>query len=76
MDQSTSLPPRLAEILDDFALSDRQEKMELLLEFSTSLLPVPAGLADTYRPARIRPRMHDASNGLYAHPAGTFAVLF
>jgi hypothetical protein len=36
MDRSTLLPPRLAEILDDFALSDRQEKMELLLEFSAS----------------------------------------
>lgn len=44
MDQSTLLPPRLAEILDDFALSDRQEKMELLLELSASLLPIPAGL--------------------------------
>ncbi|MDT8897156.1 SufE family protein [Thermanaerothrix sp. 4228-RoL] len=46
MDRSTLLPPRLAEILDDFALSDRQEKMELLLEFSASLLPVPEGLAE------------------------------
>lgn len=48
MDGSTLLPPRLTEILEDFALSDRQEKVELLLEFSTSLLPVPAGLADRF----------------------------
>ncbi len=45
MEISTSIPPRLSEILDDFQLSERHEKMELLLDFSGRLLPLPEGLA-------------------------------
>lgn len=37
----TMLPPRLAEIIDEFKDSDRQEKLELLLEFADKLPALP-----------------------------------
>jgi cysteine desulfuration protein SufE len=40
-----ALPPRLAEIIEEFQDSDRQEKLELLLEFSDKLPPLPERLA-------------------------------
>ncbi|WP_299030232.1 SufE family protein [uncultured Thermanaerothrix sp.] len=46
IDSLSVLPPRLAEILETFGLSDPQGKMELLLEFAESLLPIPEELAD------------------------------
>jgi cysteine desulfuration protein SufE len=41
----TILPARLAEIIEEFQDSDRQEKLELLLEFSDKLPPLPERLA-------------------------------
>jgi cysteine desulfuration protein SufE len=35
------LPPRLNQIIEDFELSEGREKLELLLEFSESLPPLP-----------------------------------
>ncbi|WP_175278792.1 SufE family protein [Prescottella equi] len=39
-----SLPASLAEIVDDFAAVDGQDKLQLLLEFSRELAPLPAEL--------------------------------
>ncbi|QBJ95378.1 cysteine desulfuration protein SufE [Rhodococcus sp. ABRD24] len=39
-----SLPEPLAEIVDDFAAVDGQDKLQLLLEFSRELAPLPAEL--------------------------------
>ncbi|MFF0818727.1 SufE family protein [Rhodococcus sp. NPDC003318] len=39
-----TLPAPLAEIVDDFASVDGQEKLQLLLEFSRELPPLPAEL--------------------------------
>lgn len=39
-----SLPESLAEIVDDFAAVDGQDKLQLLLEFSRELAPLPAEL--------------------------------
>ena len=36
-----SLPARLAQIVDDFSWSEGQEKLELLLEFSEKMPPLP-----------------------------------
>jgi cysteine desulfuration protein SufE len=36
-----SLPPRLSAIVAEFAEADRQEKLELLLEFADRLPPLP-----------------------------------
>lgn len=36
-----SLPPRLAEIVEDFQLAEGREKLELLLHFSEQLPPLP-----------------------------------
>ena len=35
------LPPRLAEIVDDFAMAEGREKLEMLLQYSDSLPPIP-----------------------------------
>lgn len=40
----SSLPPSLAEIVDDFAAVDGQDKLQLLLEFSRELAPLPPEL--------------------------------
>lgn len=39
-----SLPESLSEIVDDFAAVDGQDKLQLLLEFSRELAPLPAEL--------------------------------
>jgi cysteine desulfuration protein SufE len=38
------LPPRLAEIVEDFALAEGREKLELLLQYAGELPPLPAHL--------------------------------
>ncbi len=43
----SNLPPSLAEIVSDFSLCERQEKIELLVSYASQLLPPPAeALAD------------------------------
>ncbi len=41
MNVQIALPPRLAEIVDDFSLAEGREKLEMLLQFSDSLPPLP-----------------------------------
>ncbi len=41
MNVQVALPPRLAEIVDDFALAEGREKLDMLLQYSDSLPPVP-----------------------------------
>ncbi|NGR06346.1 SufE family protein [bacterium SGD-2] len=41
-----TLPVPLAEIVDDFAAVDGQDKLQLLLEFSRELPPIPAELEE------------------------------
>ncbi len=41
MNVQVALPPRLAEIVDDFAMAEGREKLEMLLQYSDSLPPVP-----------------------------------
>lgn len=43
----SSLPPLLAEIVQEFALCEGREKIELLLQYSEHLPPLPAHLAGT-----------------------------
>jgi len=38
------IPPRLSEIIDDFAGSEGREKLELLLQYAESLPPLPSDL--------------------------------
>ncbi|UCH61433.1 MAG: SufE family protein [Anaerolineales bacterium] len=40
-DQNYILPPILQTIIDDFQLSEGREKIELLLEYSEHLIPLP-----------------------------------
>ena len=46
MSTQAALPARLAEIVDDFAVSQPRDRLELLLEYSQSLPPLPARLAE------------------------------
>lgn len=41
MSVTVALPPRLAEIVDDFSLAEGQEKLELLLQYAESLPALP-----------------------------------
>jgi cysteine desulfuration protein SufE len=46
MNEQTFIPPRLAEIVAEFRTAGREEKLELLLEFSEQLPPLPPDLKD------------------------------
>lgn len=48
-----ALPPALAEIVDTFATSPPRDRLELLLEYSQSLPPLPARYAE--HPERLEP---------------------
>ena len=39
------MPPKLAEIVDDFVSAPREVVLEMLLEFADAMPPLPAGLA-------------------------------
>ncbi|MEV4350853.1 SufE family protein [Actinoplanes sp. NPDC049596] len=41
----TDMPPKLAEIVDEFASAPRDVVLEMLLEFADSMPPLPADLA-------------------------------
>ncbi|MBU2669984.1 SufE family protein [Actinoplanes bogorensis] len=41
----TDMPPKLAEIVDEFASAPREVVLEMLLEFADAMPPLPAGLA-------------------------------
>ncbi len=43
-DTTTELPPRLQEIVEDFQEAEGQEKLEMLLEYSEQLSPLPEHL--------------------------------
>lgn len=43
-EQTTALPARLQEIVDDFKFAEGAEKLELLLEFSRKMPPLPEWL--------------------------------
>lgn len=45
MTQPAGLPERLAEIVEDFGLCEGREKLELLLQYSESLPPLPERIA-------------------------------
>lgn len=40
------MPPRLAEIVDEFATAPREVVLEMLLEYSDAVPPLPASLAE------------------------------
>ena len=41
MNVQIAMPPRLAEIVDDFAMAEGREKLEMLLQYSDNLPPIP-----------------------------------
>ncbi|MEM8532961.1 MAG: SufE family protein [Chloroflexota bacterium] len=63
-DQTNALPPRLSEIVEDFKFSEGREKLELLLEFSDSMPPLPErlhGQRDAMEP------VHECMSPVFIH---------
>ncbi len=48
MNTTEHIPPRLQAIIDDFRESDRQEKLQLLLEYADRMPELPAWLRDQH----------------------------
>ncbi len=44
MSESAAIPPRLREIIEEFRASDRNEKLELMLDYADRLPPLPEHL--------------------------------
>jgi len=41
MSENGTIPPRLKEIIEDFQISEGREKVELLLDYSQNMMPLP-----------------------------------
>lgn len=48
MDNHSSLPPRLQEIVEDFQYSEGREKIELLIQYAENLPEIPAELQSNH----------------------------
>jgi cysteine desulfuration protein SufE len=48
MSDTSTLPPRLQAIVEEFQNAEGREKLDLLLEYSQSLPPLPAWLAEQH----------------------------
>jgi cysteine desulfuration protein SufE len=46
MTASSAIPPRLREIIEEFQASDRNEKLELMLDYADRLPPLPERLRE------------------------------
>lgn len=64
-----ALPPRLREIVEDFRASDRDEKLELLLEFADRMPPLPAALQNHNQMSQVHECMSPVF--VYAEREGT-----
>jgi cysteine desulfuration protein SufE len=70
------IPPRLAEIIDEFAGASREEKLELLLEYADGMPALPPELMD--RPACFE-QIHECMTPVFVHaeaPAGRMHFYF
>jgi cysteine desulfuration protein SufE len=63
-DQSTTLPPRLSEIVDDFQFAEGREKLELLLEYSEKMPPLPDWLAQDHSQMD---QVHECMTPVFVH---------
>ncbi len=72
MNTSNAIPEQLQEIIDQFQESDRQEKLELLLEFSDQLPPLP----ELYREHAGMEQVHECMSPVFvvAERAGAGVV--
>jgi cysteine desulfuration protein SufE len=77
MNEPTALPPQLASIVQDFAESEGREKLELLLEFSEQLPPLPARLREHREKME---QVHECMTPVFVHAEladdGTMAYFF
>lgn len=62
-DITEALPPRLAEIVDEFSWSEGQEKLELLLEFSEKMPPLP----DWLNKDKNMEQIHECMTPVFVH---------
>lgn len=64
MTTSLNMPARLAAIVDEFAAADGREKLELLLEYSDAMTPLPAHVAS--RPGLME-QIHECMTPVFVH---------
>lgn len=57
------MPPRLAAIVEEFADADGREKLDLLLEYSDRMPPVPEALRDHRRMDQV----HECASPVFVH---------
>ena len=60
----SQLPPRLQEIVEDFKLSEGKEKLELLLDYSSRMPPLPDWLA---RDRSQLEQIHECMTPVFVH---------
>lgn len=63
MNTSENIPSRLAEIVEEFKISDRNEKLELLLEFADRMPPLPENLRDHQHMEQV----HECMSPVFVH---------
>lgn len=59
-----AIPPRLQEIIEDFRVSDHEEKLELLLEFSEKMPALPEWLREHHD---IMDRVHECMTPVFVY---------
>jgi cysteine desulfuration protein SufE len=63
MSDSSAIPPRLREIIEEFQASDRSEKLELMLDYADRLPPLPERL----RAHVGMERVHECMSPVFVH---------
>ncbi|WP_026370903.1 SufE family protein [Kallotenue papyrolyticum] len=63
-DASAALPPKLQAIVDDFRYAEGSEKLELLLEYSRRMPPLPAWLQERHEQME---QVHECMTPVFVH---------
>lgn len=75
MSESSTIPPRLREIIEEFQASDRGEKLELMLDYADRLPPLPERLRERAGMEQV----HECMSPVFVHgelEGGTMAFHF
>ncbi len=61
------IPPKLAEIIEDFQFCEGREKLELLLQYSEEMPPLPEGISPDVNMQKI----HECMSPVFVHAQNT-----
>lgn len=64
MTENNNLPPRLVEIIEDFEWCEGREKLELLLQFSENMPPLPEWLQENHN---TMDQVHECMTPVFVH---------